>query len=170
MGSLSYTIGNWTVASNESDTISTPKTLTIPDLDYASDFSLSQDKGKEAIILNVTGGTLEPVERLRYAKEKVNDIYRTTETLKSNQLPSPIGARILAESLEIVKATNSINAAEYDIPLRVWTCVESSTHNAVTGAALLWALKRHFAAMFGTGVVTEDMLIALFRGDLNPAA
>jgi hypothetical protein len=166
--SLSYIIGNWTVESRETDSISTTKNLALPDLDYAHDYSVASASGNEVRIHNTTGGTLESVERLRYAKEKVNDIYRNTETLKANQLPSPIGARVLAESLPILGATNAVSGAEVEIPIRVWTCIESSTHNAVTGDALLWALKRHIAQLFATGAVTADQLVQLFRGDLDP--
>lgn len=168
MSSLSYTIGNWTVASNETDTISTTKNLALPDLSYAQDFSKSEDTGKNVRIINTTGGTLEPVEKLRYAKERVADIYRTTDTLKANQLPSTVGARVLAENTEIIGASNAVSGAEVEIPIRVWTCIESSTHNAITGDALLWALKRHVAALFGTGEVTSAQLVKLFRGDLDP--
>lgn len=166
--SLSYTVGNWSVASHEVDTITTPKSLSIPDLDFAVDYSVASDKGSDTSITNVTGTALEPVEKLRYAKEKVNDVYRTVDTLKANQLPSPVGARVLAEATEIISATNTVSGAELEIPIRVWTCIESSTHNAVTGAALLWALKRHVAQLFETGSVDESLLVELFRGDLDP--
>lgn len=166
--SLNYTVGNWTIVSNEVDTISAPKSLAIPDLDFAHDFSVVTDSASEARLLNTSGTALEPVEKLRYAKEKVNDIYRTVDTLKANQLPSPVGARVLAESTEILSATNSVSGQELNIPIRVWTVVESSTHNTITGQALLWALARHFAAMFGTGEVNSNMLVRLFRGDLDP--
>lgn len=169
MSSLHYTVGNWTVDSGETDSISTTKSLALPDLDYASDFS-SNGEGKDGktVIINTTGGTLNPIERLRYSKERVNDIYKSYDVLRSNQLPTPVGARVLAESVELIHAANSTSGAELDIPIRVWTCVESSTHNTITGDALLWALKRHIAAMFGTGSVSSEMLIQLFRGDLDP--
>lgn len=168
MSNLNYTVGNWTVVSSENDTISTPKQLAIPDLDFASDYSVANESGKETRIINTTGGALEPVEKLRYAKERVADIYRNTETLKANQLPSPVGARVLAEGTEMISASNSVSGAEYEIPLRIWTCIESSTHNAITGEALLWALKRHIAQLFSTGEVDAELLVKLFRGDLDP--
>lgn len=166
--SLNYNVGNWTVVSNEVDTISAPKSLAIPDLDFAHDFSVVNDSASEARLLNTSGTALEPVEKLRYAKETVNDIYRTIGTLKANQLPSPKGARVLAESTELLSATNSVSGAELVVPVRVWTVIESSTHNTVTGEALLWALKRHIAQLFGTGEVNENMIVRLFRGDLDP--
>lgn len=166
--SLSYSVGSWTIVSHEVDTISTPKSLAVPDLDYSHDFSVSSEAANEVRLLNTSGTTLEPVERLRYAREKVSDIYRNTDTLRVNQLPSPIGVRILAENTEILSAANSVSGAELVFPIRVWTCIESSTHNVVTGEALLWALTRHIAQLFTTGAVSQDQLVRLFRGDLDP--
>jgi hypothetical protein len=166
--SLNYSVGNWTVASNEVDSISTTKSLALPDLDFSHDFSVVAGTSSESRLLNTSGTSLEPVEKLRYGRERVADIYRTIGTLKANQLPSPVGARVLAESTEILSASNSVSGAELEFPIRVWTCVESSTHNVVTGTALLWALKRHIASMFLTGQVDDEMLIRLFRGDLDP--
>lgn len=166
--SLNYTVGNWTVVSNEVDSISTTKSLALPDLDYAHDYSVVTDSSSESRLLNTSGTSLEPVEKLRYGRERVSDIYRTLNTLKANQLPSPVGARVLAESIEILSASNGVSGAELEFPIRIWTCVESSTHNVVTGQALLWALKRHIATLFTTGAVDSDMLVRLFRGDLDP--
>jgi hypothetical protein len=75
---------------------------------------------------------------------------------------------VLAESTELLSATNSVSGQELVVPVRVWTVIESSTHNTVTGEALLWALKRHIAQLFGTGEVNENMIVRLFRGDLDP--
>lgn len=166
--SLSYTVGNWTVTSHETDTISTTKNVAVPDLDYAHDFSVSESKDGQAVLTNVSGSALEPCEKLRYAKERVDNIYRYVPTLKTSQLPTTVGARVLAESTEVISAENSVSGADLNIPIRVWTCVESSTHNAVTGDALLWALKRHIASLFTTGQVGAEQLIKLFRGDLDP--
>lgn len=165
---MSYTVGNWTVVSHDVDTISDTKNIAVPDLDYQHDFTVKTDSANATILLNTSGTALEPSEQLRYSRERVNDIYRNTQILKANQLPSPSGARILAEDTMRFSATNSVSGAELEAPIRVWTCIESSTHNVITGDALLYALKRHIAQLFQTGAVDADMLIQLFRGDTNP--
>lgn len=166
--SLSYTVGNWTVASHEQDTISNTKNIAVADLDYAHDYSLKSDTGSQVSLLNTSGSALEPVERLRYGKERVNDLYRNLDTLKVSQLPSPVGIRLLAEGTYLLSASNSVSGAELTVPIRVWTCIETSTHNTVTTAALEWALKRHISSLFGTGETNGTMLTRMARGDLNP--
>lgn len=168
MSNLNYTVGNWTVASHEADTISTTKTVAIPDLDFAHDFSVSSETAKGTDLLNTSGTALEPVERLRYFRDKIADIYRTLDIASVAKLPSSAGIRVSAENTEILGLTNSVTGAELDVPIRVWTCIESSTHTAITGAALLWALLRHFSCLFDTGVTSDTMLVKLFRGDTDP--
>jgi hypothetical protein len=168
MSQLNYTVGNWTVASHEVDTISATKTVAIPDLDFAHDFSVSAETAKGTDLLNTSGTALEPVERLRYFVDKVADIYRTTDVAAAAKLPSSAGKRISAENTEVLSLANSVSGAELDVPIRIWTCVESSTHQAITGTALLWALLRHFSALFDTGSTSDNMLVKLFRGDTDP--
>lgn len=165
---ISYTIGQWTVQSHEVDSISATKNVAVPDVDYVHDFTLASSDATSARLINTSGSGLESTERIGYQKARVDDIYRKVATLKSNQLPSPVGARISVETTEILSATHATTGAELSIPIRIWTCMESSTHNTVTGAALLWALKRHLSHWLGTGTVDEALLIRLFRGDLDP--
>lgn len=166
--SLSYTTGNWTVESHEVDSISGTKNVAVPDLSYATDYSVTSNTGSEVRLMNTSGTALEPVERLRYGKDRVADIYRNLDTLKVSQLPSPVGIRLLAESTFILSATNSVTGQELEVPIRVWTCIETSTHNAITGEALEYATKRHIASLFATGSVDATMLTRMARGDLNP--
>lgn len=168
MSNLNYTVGNWTVASHEVDTISTAKTVAIPDLDFAHDFSVSSESAKGTDLLNTSGTALEPVERLRYFRDKIADVYRQTDINVAAKLPSAAGVRVSAENTEILSLANSVSGAELNVPIRIWTCVESSTHQAITGQALLWALLRHFSALFATGATSDTMLVKLFRGDTDP--
>jgi gamma-glutamyl phosphate reductase len=166
---MQYTVGNWTIDSHEVDTIAQTKNLAVVDLDYVHDFSVSPDGTSQDVrLINTSGTALEPVEKLRYAKERVADIYRNASISKVAQLPSPVGTRVLAENQELLSATNSVSGQELTVPIRIWTCIESSTHNVITGDALLWALKRHIGMLLGTGSVSSEQIIKLFRGDLDP--
>lgn len=165
---MSYTVGNWTVESHEVDSISSTKNVVVPDLDYAHDYSVVDGTSSEVNLLNTSGTALEPVEHMRFAREKVNDIYRKLPTLKIAQLPSPVGIRLLQENIFILSADNSVSGEELSVPIRVWTCMETSTHNAITGQALEWALKRHQASLYATGTTDSTMLVRMARGDLNP--
>lgn len=170
MAQLSYTTGNWAVASHEVDTIASPKNVAVVDFDYAHDFSVISATSSEARLMNTSGTSLEPVEKLRYAKERVADIYRNSDVPRSAQLTSPVGTRVLAENIELITAANTVSGEEKVIPIRVWTCIESSTAQMVTGDALWWAITRHIGTLLGTGTTDVTQILNLFRGDLNPIA
>lgn len=165
---LDYTIGNWTIKSHEVDSISVPKTVSIPDLDYVHDFSVASADPNNVYLINVSGSALIPVERMRYGKERVSDIYRNTDIPRISQFSSPIGARAVFEDINYFTVTNAITGSEQIVPTRLWTCIESIMGNVITGEALLWSLLRHIAQMFPTGAVDDNMLIRIFRGDLDP--
>jgi hypothetical protein len=168
MAQLSYTVGDWTVVSREVDTISSAKNISVPDLDYPVDYSVSADTPGKVELMNVSGTTLEPVERLKYACSVVPNIYHGLDTLDSEKLPTPKGKRPFVESLYLLSATNSVNGASVTVPLRYQTSCESSTMNLVTKQALTWGLYRHIAALLDTGSVDATLLVRLFRGDLDP--
>lgn len=168
MAQLHYTVGDWTVESREVDSISTAKSTSVPDLDYQRDFSVSSQVPGKVELMNVSGTSLEPVERLKYARSVVPNVYRGLDTLDAMKLPSTVGARPFVESLFLFNATNSVTGAQVTIPQRWQTSVESSTMNIVTAQALLWGLCRHMSALMGTGSVDASLLVRLFRGDLDP--
>jgi hypothetical protein len=168
MANLDYTVGNWTVASHEVDTILQPKTVQIPDLDFAHDYSVMSNGATETRLLNASGTSLEPTEKLRYAREHVKDIYRSTDIDGAYRLPSPAGVRVLMEVQTILSVTNSVTGQELLVPVRSWKCLETSVHPAITGQALLWQNCRQDALSYGTNQTNPDMLVKLFRGDLDP--
>lgn len=168
MSNLNYTVGDWTVASHEVDTISTPKTVAIPDLDFAHDFSVSAETAKGTTLLNTSGTSLNPVEQLRYFRNPVNDVYRQTQIPAAMQLPIKSGANVSAESLFVLSLANSVSGQELNVPIRLWTVLETIPHQAITDTALAWALARHISAMYETGKVDAALLVKLFRGDTDP--
>jgi hypothetical protein len=168
MAQLNYTVGDWTVTSREVDTISNPKTMSVPDLDYERDFSVSSQTPGKVELMNVSGTTLEPVERLKYARSVVPNVYHGLDTLDAMKLPSTSGARPFVESLFLFDASNSATGAQFVVPQRWQTSCESTTMNVITAEALIWGLRRHISALLGTGSVDASLLVRLFRGDLDP--
>jgi hypothetical protein len=168
MAQLSYTVGDWTVVSREVDTISTAKNISVPDLDYPVDFSVSSDVPGKVELMNVSGTSLEPVERLKYARSVVPNIYHGLDTLDAEKLAAVKGVRPFIESLFLLSASNSVTGQTVVVPQRWQTSVETTTMNLMTAQALLWGMLRHFSALMGTGSVDASLLVRLFRGDLDP--
>lgn len=166
--SLSYIIGDWTIVDQITDTISTPKNLPLPDLDFASDFAVSNNGTAEATLTNITGTSLESPESIRYARTTVSDVYSGSDIPSSQRHAVKTGVRTLCEVKFTLKATNSTSGAEVFLPLKGWVCLQVPTVNLITGAAVTYALQRAVASAFNTGVVTNTREVEVARGDLIP--
>lgn len=165
---MNYTIGNWTVASLTTDTISTAKSLSLTDLDYTSDYSVSKDGTEEAILTNITGASLVSPEALRFGKTPIVDVYSGTDIPSISRLPAKGGVRTLCEVKFNLQAVNSVSGQEVLLPFKGWICLQLPTASVVTSAAVLYALKRTISSAFATGGVTEAMEVAIARGDYIP--
>lgn len=165
---LNYTSGHWTVTSLTTDTVTTGKSLTIPDLSYATDYAKTTDEPAEAILANLTSTALGTMETIRYAKSDVKNVYTNTSVGASNQMPAKTGIRTLAEANVLIQATNNVSGEEYLVPIRAWTCVQIPTASFISDAVLGYAMGRALGAMFDTGLATTSREEAVARGSLVP--
>lgn len=167
---MSYTTGNWTVAPLTSDTISNPKSLSIPDLDYAVDYTTASRGTDEATLANVTAPGLQPAEVLRYGRSRVADVYNGASIPASQRCNVREGVRTLHEVRYNLKATNSVSGEELLLPMRGWICLQAPTVDFITSGALTDLVKRTIAAAFATGAVDGSLVTDVARGDLDPTA
>lgn len=165
---LNYTAGHWTVTSLTTDTVTAGKTLTIPDLKYATDYAKTEDEPSQAVIANLTSTALGTMETIRYAKSDVKNIYTNTQVGASNQMPAKTGVRTLVEANVLIQAANSVSGEEYLIPVRAWTCVQIPTASFISDAVLNYAMGRVLGAMFDTSLTTTSREEAVARGSLLP--
>jgi hypothetical protein len=167
---MSYVIGNWTVESLTADSISTPKSLSITDLSYATDYTATEKGPNEVKLANTTGGSLVSPEQLRYARSRVSNIYANVDVPETMKCNVRTGVRTLHEVKYLMKATNSVSGQEILLPLRGWICLEVPTVDFITPAAIESLLKRTVATAFATGSVDGALVTDVARGDLDPTA
>lgn len=167
---MSYTTGNWTVAPLTSDTISTPKSPSIPDLDYAVDYTVTGRGTNEVSLVNTTAPGLMPQEQLRYGRTRVADVYSDTDIPASQRCNVRSGFRTLQEVRYNLKATNSVSGEELLLPMRGWICLQVPSVDFITAGALGDLLKRTISAAFGTGEVAGSQAVRVAQGDLDPTA
>lgn len=165
---MNYTIGNWTVVSQTTDTTSTPKTLSITDLSYDKDFTVATTSNEELILHNMTGKALSTAESIRYARTNVADVYKNSNVPATSRLAAKQGVRTLCEVQLELKATNNVSGAEVTIPAKGWICIQIPTAAMVTPEAVEYVLGRTIAAAFNKGATDENRIVELVRGDLNP--
>lgn len=167
---MSYTVGNWTVAPMTVDTISTPKSLSTPDLSYATDYTVTQREANEVRLANTTAPGLTPQEFLRYGRSQVANVYNNVNVPESMKCNVKSGVRTLCEIRYNLKATNSVSGDELLLPMRGWICLEVPTVDFITSSALSDLFFRTIAAATDTGAVTGSLVTDVARGDLDPAA
>jgi len=165
----SYTIGNWTVSSNYADTLTTTKSIVVPDLSYASDYSLTADEPDDCVIKNVTSTNLNVCETLRFARQSVKNIYeRTGTTATSAKIADPSGVQIMFELNETYSASNSVTGQEAEIPCVGRIVLRFGTSTMVTSRLIEDLLTRTIATSFATGKTNADRAIQLARGIVVP--
>lgn len=167
--SISYATGNWNVKSLYNDSIAATKSVTIPDLDYANDFSKVEDEPSEARINNTSGTELTCPENIRFGVSAVKDIYSSSGIDVSSQLTARHGVQTLVEVKEIYRATNSVTGEEFDLPCVGRVVLRFPTVSCVTGELVSDLLQRTVAACFATGSTTISRELELAKSSLIPS-
>lgn len=165
---MNYTQSNWTVSSKYTDTIQTAKNIAVPDLSYATDFKKSVNGVDEAIIKNVTGSEITPMETIRYGSSVVSNIYTGTNTEPSCMAPSKKGVQTLVEISEVYRAVNTVTGDEIELPCKGRIVLKFPTHSCVKAELVQDLLTRTIAAALNKGSVDASRELAIARGSLLP--
>lgn len=165
---MSYTTGNWSVEPLTVDSITTPKSPSIPDLDYTVDYTVTGRGTNEVRLVNVTSPGLMPQEELRYGRVMVSDVYNNTNIPSTQRCNVRSGVRTLQEVRYNLKATNTVSGEELLLPMKGWICLQAPSVDFVTAQALEDLLKRTISAAFGTGEVAGSQAVRVAQGDLDP--
>lgn len=163
-----YTIGNWTVSALTTDTVSTAKTLSIPDLSYVADYARQKLDDESATIINVTGTSVNSPESIRYACSSVNDVYSGLKTDKVNKFESTKGMQVMAEIKSTYRGVNSVTGREIDIPITGRVVLRVPSFSCVTSALVQDALNRTVACSLNTGKTDASRMVELLRGSVLP--
>lgn len=164
-----YTSGNWSVSDLTTDTVTTPKNISVPDLSYSVDYAKTMDEPDEAKIANITSPDLAVHETIRFARSKVTNVYQN-ETLvdASNVSPNKTGVQVMVELSIIYRAVNSVTGEERDIPTKGRIVLRIPSVSYVTDAIILDLFQRTVSAATKTGATNQSRIVELVRGSLLP--
>jgi hypothetical protein len=169
-----HTRGNWTIELQVTDSVSTPKNLSIPDLSYASDYTAggrgSLNGDNTVVLQNISGDDLIPQEVYEYALSRAANVYAGTTIPSAQQAPVKSGRKLAVKATMSYHATNSVSGEEIFLPFEFWTVVKVPDMNLVSVDIVDEALRRHLAQFFGTGSTDGSLLARMLRGDLDPTA
>lgn len=165
---INYTIGDWTVSDLVTDTLTTPKNISVPDLSYGVDYTKVADTAEEARVANTTGPDLLSHENIRFARSDVSNIYAGVNSDSAMILPMKKGVQVMCELSNTYRAANSVSGNEYDLPCKGRIVLRFPASTCVTQALVTDLLIRTIASAYGTGAVNADRIMDMAMGALLP--
>jgi hypothetical protein len=151
------------------DTISTAKSIDIPDMDYSVDFSIISDKPGEVILTNITS-PMDRGETIRFALTQVKDVYTGTDIDASYKAPSHAGVSLVAQVSDTWRYYDStdLSLPAVDLPISAHVVIKVPKTSYITADDFLTIAKRAFSLLFDTGAITSARLVEMLKGSLDP--
>lgn len=150
------------------DTIATPKAVSIPDLDFASDFAAKSTKDGLVILTNITS-PLDRPENLRFAYSEIANVYEGTKVDPSYLGTSKRGVSVLCQVTDIFSLTDSEDTAyRVDLPVSAHIVLRIPACEYITPDMAKALVLRAVSGLFATGAVTSSRIASLLRGSLEP--
>jgi hypothetical protein len=162
------------LVNNYKDTVidgTTSVSLTLPTLNYARDFRVKLDGGKESIITNLTSPIDQP-ERFRFAHSDVADVYKGSGIDPTLYYQSRKGTQVLVQLTDVLGIEDP-DVPEYKavLPLSVHMVIKVPNNDLITEDVIMGEVSRMIAGLYETtGTTTEPRLRGILRGALLPTA
>lgn len=164
---ISYTADNWTVASQYSDSITTGKAITIPDIDWANDYALKEQGPGVALYHNITSMSLGVPETIQFKNRPVTDIYAKSAVPSAYRYSMKGGVNVGISVHETVKAVNSVSGDIVLFPIPISLSLTVPTASFIDTSVLCHEVGRLIAALLDTGSTDVDRLVEIARGKLT---
>lgn len=157
---------------NYNDTAADPShtTVQIPLLQWAADWSRLESKPNEVRLTNLTSAVGIP-ETVRFAYQRVNNVYSGTGIDPSAYAPSRQGFSLLSQINDILSITDDATNLRIDLPITAHLVIRGPLNAAITGERLKTVLVRLIGTLTEGHTGTLDQrLDAMVRGALLPKA
>lgn len=144
----------------------TAPTLTLPVLNYDSDFRLKKSNAaNEVVMVNTTTG-LDEDEQIRVAFNEIADIYKNAGISCDNVSSSKTGYSLLVQLTKTVKVTDSADATySAHVPLSVHIVIKVPRMEAVTNETIKLLVSRLFATLYEGGALKA---LGMLKGAISP--
>lgn len=153
------------------DSVTTAKTVSIPDLSYGKDFAVTRDTPDEVVITNTTSPIDQP-ETFRFGYSNVADVYKNTGIDPSVASVSRRGVSLVVQMNDILRvgcsSETECNPVQFDLPISTHIVVKVPLNQYITADLVKQEILRNVAALFGTGEITSARIDALLRHALTP--
>lgn len=146
-------------------------TLTLPILNYGTDFRVKKDSDSEAIITNLTSPIDQP-ERIRWAQSEVSDVYKNTGISPTMYYASRRGTQVLCQLTDVYGVTDDQDASyEALLPVSAHIVLKVPNNDLISEDTAVQMVERLLGSLYETtGTTTTCRIRSLLRGALLPSS
>lgn len=150
------------------DTVTTAKSLSRPDLSYTADFRVRNEVPGETILVNLSSPIDRP-ETVRFGYSEIKDVYKNTSIDPSVMAPTRKGVQVLAQVNDIYSLTDSADPSyRVDLPVSAHIIVKVPACEYITPDMVQSLVARTVASLYDTGTTTSTKISQLLKGALTP--
>lgn len=144
----------------------TAPSLTLPVLNYDSDFRLkTSSNANEVVMVNTTTG-LDEDEQIRIAFNEIADIYKNSGISCDNVSSSKTGYSLLVQLTKTVQLTDNADATfSAHVPISVHMVIKVPKIEAITNDTIKILVSRLFAALYEGGTLKA---LGMLKGAISP--
>lgn len=144
--------------------------LSLPQLNWRTDFRVTRDDATEARVTNLTSPLDQP-ERFRFAFNAISDVYRNSGIDPTLYYPSRKGTQILCQLTDVYSVTDSVDANYLAmLPVEAHLVVRIPNNDLLTPEKVEVLITRMLAGLYETDQGQYTRLSGLLRGALLPSA
>lgn len=145
------------------------KTLTRPNLNYATDYAKVEDSENKCVLTNLTSPYDQP-ESMRFELADIKNIYNGTSIDPSVYAASRAGISLVCQVNDILRVTDTENSTfQVDLPISVHFVIKMPKSQYITASDIEKVVARCVASMYDTDSVGTSRLDALVRGSMVPS-
>lgn len=148
----------------------TTPSITVPSLNYVSDFRVTADDPGECRITNLTSPIDQP-ERFRFAFNDVADVYRNAGIDPTLFYQSRRGTQILCQLTDVYKVTDTVDASYLAmLPVTAHMVLRVPNNDLINADIAMGLIGRMLAGLFDpTADAAGTRLKSMLRGALVPS-
>jgi hypothetical protein len=150
------------------DAGSATRSYTRANLNWPVDFVPTEKSDMKFQAANKTS-PIDQLETVRVQASEVSDVYKGTSIDPSVYAPSRKGLSIVAQVNDILRVTDSVDAAfQLDLPISAHLVIKVPQSSYITADQIMAVAGRPLAALFDSNQLTSGRIANLLRGAVTP--
>lgn len=160
-------VGTWNYTDTSST--STVSAVTPATLNYEADFAKKDSSADTQVVLTNVTSPLDRPETIRYACQRVANVYSGTGIEAGYQAPNRAGVSVLIQDNTVYTQEDATTGIRYDHPFTAHLVLKVPYSSVVTATLINTAILRLMGACYEQGGSSMgERIVKLLRGSLTP--